>query len=187
LGHSDTSTNFLGKRWLSSPNSDFRDTFTVFAQFLVAQTDKGLRGRPCVILMGYPAPRTPNVAQYLRRSDSGLARRITDTFAVPNFTPEMVRRVFLAQMARRGVRLGCSEKRFAKCVALIPERFYALFNGALAEKLLEAALGLRAMATYADGESGLEARLTLTKPAVKAAASRVVADLTRDEQAMVSG
>lgn len=156
---------------------------TNFSQFLVAQTDKALAGRPLVLLMGYPAPRKPNVEDYLRKSDSGIARRLTDTLPVPNFTEEQVTQVLLDKLAQRGYRLGLSEARVLRYVRRVPARFYAQLNGSLAEKIVAHAQSVQARAVYTGNVEDVEARLTLAQTTMKQAVARVIAALTREELA----
>jgi adenylate kinase family enzyme len=161
---------------------------TNFTQFLVAQTDKGLVGRPVVLLMGYPAPRKPNVEEYLRKSDAGIARRLTDILAVPNFTPELVTEVLVDKISQRGFRLspGLSVARLRKYVRRIPQRFYTQLNGSLAEKVMAQLAAMQAKVVYTNNVEGLEERLTLAKGTMKRAVNRVVASLAREELATVS-
>jgi hypothetical protein len=149
---------------------------TSFTQFLVAQTDKGLVGRPVVILMGYPAPRKPNVEAYLRKSDSGLARRITDTLVVPNFTPDLVTRVLVDKLNHAGYQLDPAV-RLQEYVGRIPPRFYGALNGALAEKIEAEAAGLQAKVLYAGNVNTLEERLMLSEATMRRAVERVVDSL----------
>ena len=161
---------------------------TNFTQFLVAQTDKGLVGRPIVLMMGYPAPRKPNIEEYLRKSDAGIARRLTDVLAVPNFTDELVTKVLLDKLAQRGFRLDASLSvaRLRKYVQRIPRRFYTKLNGSLAEKIMTQASAVQARAVYTGNVEGLEERLTLAKETMKSAVNRVVDSLMREELATVS-
>jgi hypothetical protein len=156
---------------------------TNFTQFLVAQTDKGLVNRPVVILMGYPSPRKPNVEEYLRKSDSGVVRRLTDILTVPDFTDELVTKVLCDKLAQKGYQLGLSVRRLRRYVRLIPERFYLQLNGSLAEKVTAAAQALQSQAVYTGNIEGLEERLTLNKLIMKRAVIRVVEQLTRGERA----
>jgi SpoVK/Ycf46/Vps4 family AAA+-type ATPase len=159
---------------------------TNFTQFLVTQTDKGLVGRPLVLMMGYPAPRKPNVQDYLRKSDSGIARRLTDILAVPNFTDDLVTEVLREKLEQRGFRMGLSMDRLRRYVRRIPQRFYVQLNGSLAEKVVAQASSLQALAVYTSNVAGLEERLTLTRRTMKRAVDRVVASLVSDELATVS-
>jgi adenylate kinase family enzyme len=159
---------------------------TNLTQFLVSVTDKGLADRPIVLLMGYPAPRKPNVQQYLAKSDAGVARRLTHTLAVSNFTPQMVTQVLVEKLGQRGFRLGLSVPRLRRYVRAIPERFYVQLNGSLAEKIVAQATSMQAMAVYMGGVEGLEERMTLSKDTVKCACERVVVELANDEMATAS-
>jgi DNA polymerase III delta prime subunit len=156
---------------------------TNFTQFLVAQTDKGLVNRPVVLLMGYPSPRKPNVEEYLRKSDSGVVRRLTDILTVPDFTDELVTQVLCDKLSQKGYRLGLSVRRLRRYVRLIPERFYVELNGSLAEKVTAAAQALQSQAVYTGNTTDLEQRLTLNKLIMKSAVIRVVEQLTSGERA----
>ena len=131
---------------------------TSFTQFLVGQTDKGLVGRPIVIMMGYPAPRKPNVEDYLRKSDAGITRRLTDILPVPNFTPDMVTRVLVDKLAQRGFRLGLSFEKLRTYVRRIPPQFYAQLNGSLAERIVARATSLQAREVYMANVQSLDER-----------------------------
>jgi adenylate kinase family enzyme len=159
---------------------------TSFTQFLVGQTDKGLVGRPIVIMMGYPAPRKPNVEDYLRKSDAGITRRLTDILQVPNFTPEMVTRVLVDKLTQRGFRLGLSIRRLRTYVRRILPQFYAQLNGSLAERIVARATNLQAREVYMTNVQSLDERLTLSKRIIKAAVNRVISGLASDELATSS-
>ena len=159
---------------------------TNFTQFLVAQTDKGLVGHPILLMMAYPAPRKPNIQEYLRKSDSGIARRLTDILVVPNFTAQLVTELLLDKLAQRGFQLDLTVNRLQKYVRRIPERFYVQLNGSLAEKIVAQAASMQALAVYRSNVEELEERLTLSRDTMKRAVSRVVTSLTGDELATVS-
>ena len=161
---------------------------TNFTQFLVAQTDKGLACRPVVLLMGYPAPRRPNVDEYLRKSDSGVTRRLTDRFLVPNFTAKAVVCVLLDKAEKAHHRLDVSKAKLCRYVRdYIPPRFYALHNGSLAERIFRKAYGLQALKVHRRKVEDLERRVTISKPIVKQAIQDLAEDLTRDERVEATG
>ncbi len=120
-------------------------------------------GRPVVLLMGYPSPRKPNVEDYLRNSDSGVSRRLTDILAVPNLTAELVAELLVDKLEHRGYRLGLSANRMRRYVRGIPQHFYETLNGTLAEKIVAQATSMQALAVYTANIQDLDARLTLTK------------------------
>jgi hypothetical protein len=153
---------------------------TIFSQFLVALTSKGLVDRPIVLLAGYSAPRKPNVDDYLSKTDPGLARRLTRTFVVPSFTPDMVCRLLVEKIQRSGYALGpdVSEARLRRYIRGIPPRVYDQVNGSIAEKVLATALETHAMSTFAADAADVEERLQLSRDTVRAAVSAVIADLT---------
>jgi adenylate kinase family enzyme len=157
---------------------------TNFTQFLVQQTDKSLAGRPVVILMGYPSPRKPNVEDYIRNSDSGVSRRLTDVLAVPNFTTELVVELLVDKLEHRGYRLGLSANRLRRYVREIPQHFYEQLNGTLAEKIVAQATSMQALAVYTANIQDLDARLTLNQATMKLSVGRVIASLARDKLAV---
>jgi DNA polymerase III delta prime subunit len=160
---------------------------TTVIQFIMAQTDKTLADRPCVLMMGYPSPRRPNIDDFLRKGDSGLRRRVTDILTVPNFTDDMVIKVLQNKLVLGGYTLGVSANRLRRYVQTIPRRFWPIHNGSLAEKINSATLSLQALTTYSENLATLQERLAISRPTVRAAFARVVSELTRDESATVSG
>jgi hypothetical protein len=158
---------------------------TTVIQFLMANMDKSYEHRPCVLLMGYPAPRKPNVDDFLKK-DSGLRRRV-EIMTVPNFDQAMVTQVLQEKIARSGYTLGISSRRLRRYVSRIPTRFFPIHNGSLAEKIFSASMSLQALATYSESLTSLQERLTLARATVKAAFERAVFDLERDESATISG
>jgi hypothetical protein len=122
------------------------------------------------------------MSRTLRKSDSGVARRITDILTVNDFTEELVTKVLCDKLAIKGYRLGLSVGRLRRYVRLIPQRFYVQLNGSLAEKITSAAVALQSKAIYTGNiEADLEIRLTLTKLIMKRAVVRVVEQLTSGE------
>ena len=78
-----------------------------------------------------------------------------------------------------------SEARLRKYVGMIPHRFYDKFNGSLAERILDEARLLQAVAMFTSSEHGdnLDKRVTLDKPTLKKAVGQVIVTLRREEQA----